>query len=68
MRRSPYIPITADELCAFASGRPYRVIVAPAMRQELEARIARVEPYRGRYVEGYRSALAEILDLLDTEE
>ncbi|MFA6168380.1 MAG: hypothetical protein WC700_17285 [Gemmatimonadaceae bacterium] len=67
MPRSRYISCTADELIAHAHEMPVRYVYAPALHDEIAGRIEAVAPFCGKFAEGYRSALEDILDMLEGE-
>ena len=67
MPRPRYIPCTADEMIAHALNRPVRYVYAPAMHQEIAGRIEAVAMFSGNFADGYRSAMEDILDMLEGE-
>ena len=68
MSHSRYIPCNPDELVAHALNRPMRYVYAPALQDEIAGRIAAVSEFNGRFADGYRSALEDILAMLTPPE
>lgn len=62
-----FIPMTFDELRAYANGLPVRCVHSRALTEEIVKRMERAAEFRGRFAEGYISALSEVLDLLTPE-